>query len=383
MTTTTPTSTPNQRFVSINGKVIDCETTDAAISIFDTSILRGDGVFEVMRVVVPTKREEGPQQGLRSELPYIHSLSRHLQRLEISATAVGCPLPDFGLVRMWLEEAATAFGHFHSDGIGGGSGGYLRLIATKGEQEVTIPPSVIIMSMPLAQWPDTFTLLPLIAPWHPAGLPGWEIPIKWTSYGPNVVSANKARKAGFTDSLLLSPHRVTVRSSNDEDSNTNDKTFFNEWANVPLQEYHVLDGPNFAVAWIQERTTGGNINADGHDDDTTRNDITTLSPILYIPCSTTLGLLPSITQAWVVELAQKELGWEVQYGVFTFGQLLDTADEVIVMSTTRGVKAVTKIGDYDIVSSVRRTTGMDDKETSSLSRTIQLSLLLERDDDTV
>jgi hypothetical protein len=31
---------------------------------------------------------------------------------------------------------------------------------------------------PLAKRPATFTLLPVLAPWHPAGVVGWEMPIK-------------------------------------------------------------------------------------------------------------------------------------------------------------------------------------------------------------
>jgi len=221
-----------------------------------------------------------------------------LDRLQTSADGVGCPLPSRELLKLWLYEAAAA---------APSSCGALRLIATKGGLGImaaAVSSSVIISCSPVTVWPSEFTLLPLLAPWHPAGAPGWETPIKWTSYGPNVVSTRKAKEAGFNDALLLSSDRLPMadRSSPPE-----------------LKDCHVLDGPNFAIGWI----TGD---------------------LLCFPSCSRLGLLPSITQSLIAEsVASSGLRLQVQEGVYTLQDVL-TADGVFVMSTTRGVIPVTRIG---------------------------------------
>ena len=150
--------------------------------------------------------------------------------------------------------------------------------------------------------------MPLLAPWHPAGAPGWEIPIKWTSYGPNVVSTQKAKASGYSDALLLSRDRLTCSFDD----------------TVSLADCHVLDGPNFAIAWIS-----------------TEIDNTTT---LHMPDWEALGLLPSITQSIVADIADSQLQWTVRRGVYKLQDVFDTAREVMVMSTTRGVIPVTNIG---------------------------------------
>lgn len=82
-------------------------------------------------------------------------------------------------------------------------------------------------------WPSALRLMPLVAPWHPAGREeGWET-AKWLSYGPNVLSTSKAQRAGFDDALLLSRKPGWFGFSSD------------------LEEAYVLDGPNFAVGWFR------------------------------------------------------------------------------------------------------------------------------------
>jgi branched-subunit amino acid aminotransferase/4-amino-4-deoxychorismate lyase len=298
------------RFLSINGTVMS-RLEAATISVFDTSFHRGDGVFEVMRVL--------PSVNNRGDItPNICCLDKHMKRLQTSANAVGCPLPSEDVLMQWLEDAASTSGRKNNI-----RSGCLRLIATKGNVEYGQPPSVVISWSPLPRWPDTFTLYPVLAPWHPAGLPGWETPIKWTSYGPNVVSSKKATEAGCTDALLLSPHRV--------ERPVPPLT----WSDVDLRSFHVLDGSNFAIAFVEETRDM---------DETT----TPSMPIFHMPCNQVLGLLPSITQARLAEIAKEIKGFVVQKDVYTLGQLLEKADEVLVMSTTRGVKRVTQIGEYEI-----------------------------------
>lgn len=305
-------------FISINGKAIssDDAASVATVSIFDQSFHRGDGVFEVMKI----------SKSKTKSTASIQSLDEHMTRLLTSAKAVECPLPSLETLNKWLHDAVVGCGH---------RPGSLRLIATKGSPGV-IQPSVILNWSPLPQWPETFTLLPILAPWHPAGLPSWETPIKWTSYGPNVVSSQKAKDAGFTDALLLSPHRV--------DRPKPPKT----WKDVSLREFHVLDGPNFAIGFVQEINN---------------------QAILHLPCNETLGLLLSITQGRVATIAQEKLHMTVKRGVYTLGELLEMAVEVFVVSTTRGIKQVTEVGSHRMVvpSSKANNTSWTDKIAELLS----------------
>ena len=289
-----------QQFVSINGKVVT-DFDDAKISIWDTSFHRGDGVFEVMKLLPNEKVIHGDDDNddtssANNTARKIRSLEKHLDRLQTSANGVGCPLPSREILKQWLYQAAAAA---HS------SCGCLRLIATKGglgNKAAAVPSSVVISCSPLPVWPPTFMLLPLLAPWHPAGAKGWETPIKWTSYGPNVVSTRKAKQAGFTDALLLSSDRLPASGSSPPE----------------LKDCHVLDGPNFAIGWIADET-------------------------LHFPCGSRLGLLPSITQSLIAESVADKLQLRVQEGLYTLQDVL-RAEGVFVMSTTRGVIPVTRIG---------------------------------------
>ena len=291
----------DEQFVSINGKVVT-NFDDAKISIWDTSFHRGDGVFEVMKLLPNEKvingdddndddNSSGNNTGRK-----IRSLEKHLDRLQTSSNGVGCPLPSREILKQWLYQAAAAA---HS------SCGCLRLIATKGglgNKAAAVLSSVVISCSPLPVWPPTFTLLPLLAPWHPAGAKGWETPIKWTSYGPNVVSTRKAKHAGFTDALLLSSDRLPASGSSPPE----------------LKDCHVLDGPNFAIGWIADET-------------------------LHFPCGSRLGLLPSITQSLIADSVANKLQLRVREGLYTLQDVL-RAEGVFVMSTTRGVIPVTRIG---------------------------------------
>lgn len=279
------------RFISINGKLIE-NATAATVSVWDTSFHRGDGVFEVMRLL--------PNGQIRG-------LDLHLKRLATSANGVKCPLPEASVIQGWLQQAATAaVSSPLNQSQENGAPGCLRLIATKGGSDHNVDPSVIITWAPLPKWPESFSLKPTLAPWHCAGAPGWETPIKWTSYGPNVVSTQKAKDEGFSDALLLSSLRLANSLTPD------------------IKDCHVLDGPNFAVSWIRGST-------------------------LYIPNTDELGLLPSITQDLVRTIAQTELGLTVQRGVFALREVLE-ADEVFVCSTTRGAIPISAIGEHKFTS---------------------------------
>jgi branched-chain amino acid aminotransferase len=167
---------------------------DASVSVFDWVVVRGFGVFEVVR----------SYDGI------LFRLDRHLDRLERSAAALGIGHPDREEIGAWAASVAASEG-----------GGLVRIILTGGGRDrfETAPPRTIIMWEPLPPIPDRLALLPTVAPWHPgtdtSGFPG----VKWVSYAPNMMASDRAKAAGFSDALL-----VTVEGT-------------------------VLEGPTFTIAW--------------------------------------------------------------------------------------------------------------------------------------
>jgi len=374
-----------EHFISVNGRQIiraheddGHGTPTATISVYDTSFLRGDGVFEVMKVIF-VKEEEEQQQQQRStpddtdtrigiiHRPKVRCLERHLERLQTSAGQVQCPLPPLDVLRKWIDEAISCkHVNYHRYGPDGGAA--VRLMFTKGNSTQRIPPSTVISIFRLPEWPDSFTLCPVKAPWHPAGAWGkddWSVPIKWTSYGPNVVSTTKAKSYGYTDALLVSPHRlvpsvstIANNKSEHEHEHENENENGSSWKNsVPITEWHVLDGPNFAIGFIEyttvvgggQQSSGGTTERGGSSTTTT----TTSTPpkaekeaeaTLHLPSNEQLGLLPSITQKIVEKLARTKLNLKITKGIYKLETLLTKADELFVTSTTRGIKCVTSVG---------------------------------------
>lgn len=261
-------------FASINGEAV--EATALTVSVWDDSLQRGDGVFEVIYVPCPNK---------------LRSVNRHLDRLERSAKAIDLSLPEQSLLSKWLNAAAIARGS-------------VRLMVTRGGKapsgHISAASNVFVVWQPLPEWPSTFSLQPQPAPWHPAGRYGYEA-IKWLSYGPNRLASRTAQATGFDDALL-----VACDSS----------------PSTALEEMRVLDGPNFSIGWVSCED-------------------------LYFPCWKMNGLLQSITQTLISEHATDRLGIQVHEGTFVLHDVLE-ADEVFVMSCTRGIIPVTRIGDVQI-----------------------------------
>lgn len=161
----------------------------------------------------------------------------------------------------------------------------VRILVTRGDD--TNPGRTVVLSHPLPIVPDPFTVLPHAAPWHPAGRP-WELSgVKTLSYAPNLAASRVAAAAGFSDALLTS------------DDGT------------------VLEGPTFCIGWL----------VDDH----------------FETPSLDLGILASITRAQAIELVGG-LGVEVVEGRFRIGRL-ETATDVIAMSTVKQVTPVVRCGD--------------------------------------
>lgn len=249
--------------VIIDGVVHDAAS--AAISVFDWAFIRGFGVFEVVRV-------------------YQRSLFRlddHLDRLEKSAAALAIPAPDRTALGADMARLAAANGD-----------GQVRVILSGGGrdplQEAT--PRTVVMWEPLPFAPTRVKVLPMVAPWHPAttesGFPG----VKWTSYAPNMVATDRARRLGYDDAMLLTTDGV------------------------------VLEGPTFSFAWVHR----GRIETPSLD----------------------LGILPSITRDVVLECCAR-MRLPVDEGHYPIERVL-TAEEVLALSTVKQVVPVERVGDHAV-----------------------------------
>jgi branched-chain amino acid aminotransferase len=171
--------------------------SEAAVSVLDWGLLRGFGVFEVVRIYGTT--------------PF--RLDAHLSRLDRSAAALGVPVPGRGDLAEWIAALARTNGE-----------GHVRLVLTGGSRDhpALAPSRAVLIWEPNPEIPAEIRVIPMAARWHPAtdagGFPG----VKWTSYAPNMAATDTARRAGFDDALLI-----------DRDGT-------------------VLEGPTFTVAWTHD-----------------------------------------------------------------------------------------------------------------------------------
>ena len=175
--------------------LINGSPSEGTIPVTDSSVLRGDGCFEVLK-----------SYGGR---PF--ALDEHLDRLQRSATALGIDLPDRSSLEEWIEKTASEL-----------VDGAVRVVVTRGSSVpgLDAPPNVIVFGHPSAGGDEPGTLYPLTAPWHAAGV-SWDLAgAKVISYAPNMAASRRAQAAGFEDALLLSTDGV------------------------------ILEGPTFSVGWV-------------------------------------------------------------------------------------------------------------------------------------
>ncbi len=168
---------------------------DGLVPVTDSSVLRGDGCFEV----------------IRSYAGRPFAMDEHLDRLAKSAKALHMDLPDRQHLGLWVEQVAVSCGDCA-----------VRVVATRGSAMSggAGEPIVIVFAHPLFQDEGPETLLPVSAPWHAAGVE-WELAgAKVLSYAPNMAATRRAVAEGFGDALLTTPDGV------------------------------MLEGPTFSVAWV-------------------------------------------------------------------------------------------------------------------------------------
>ncbi len=163
--------------VWIDGEVLDADR--ARVSPFDHGLLTGDGVFETLRIY------EGRPFAAR----------RHLERLALSAGAMGLACPDHTMLRRAMGEVVAANGL---------RSGRMRITVTGGPSPLgsgrgDAGPTVIVAAGPMTEWPDATAVVTV--PWprnERAALAG----VKTISYGENVVALAYAHERGAGEAIF-------------------------------------------------------------------------------------------------------------------------------------------------------------------------------------
>lgn len=179
----------------ITGVLINGAPSDGRIPVTDSSVLRGDGCFEVLKTY--------------SGKPF--AVGEHLDRLDHSAGALGIELPSRTDLTTWIEKVAEELGD-----------GAVRVIVTRGAGVPGLddPSNVIVFGHPWERGTEPGRLYPVEAPWHAAGVE-WDLArAKITSYAPNMAASRRAKAEGFDDALLVGADGL------------------------------VLEGPTFSLAWV-------------------------------------------------------------------------------------------------------------------------------------
>lgn len=258
--------------------LIDGESGDGRLSVFDDGLLRGDGCFEA----------------IRSYAGQPFAMGEHYRRLTASAGALGIPVPAESDLGDWVAKVAAAGG----DCI-------VRVVLTRGGTVPghALPSRCIVMSHPIPPVLPGLSLLPVPAPWHPSGR-SWELSgVKTISYAPNQAATRLARQRGYDDALLVS------------DSGT------------------ILEGPTFSVAWVVD----GVLETSGLDlgilDSITRRLIIADSPMLGVEVVEgrfDLNRLEAATEAMAISTV-KQVASVAQVAAWTFdaGPVAATLNEAL------------------------------------------------------
>jgi branched-chain amino acid aminotransferase len=152
--------------VCIDGVLADA--ADAVIPVTDEGLLRGDGVFEVIRVYAGR--------------PF--ALDEHLARMTRSAAGLRLPL-DIDAVRADVGTLLAA---------GDEVEGCIRVLVTRGGRRIALVEA-------LRELPETIAVASITyAP--PRLLDG----IKSLSYGANMLATRLAKEAGADEAVLVTPH---------------------------------------------------------------------------------------------------------------------------------------------------------------------------------
>jgi branched-subunit amino acid aminotransferase/4-amino-4-deoxychorismate lyase len=152
--------------VCLDGRLV--EASAALIPVTDKGLLRGDGVFEAVR--------------LYAGVPY--ALDAHMERMERSAAGLRLPL-DTAALRADVARLIEARP---------GLDVLVRIVVTRGEHRIVLLEQLREIPPSLALEPVTYAPTRL--------LDG----IKSLSYAANMLASQLAREQGADDALLVTPH---------------------------------------------------------------------------------------------------------------------------------------------------------------------------------
>jgi branched-chain amino acid aminotransferase len=198
------TAASSGSLASLDGTITPA--SEAAIPATDEGLLRGDGVFEVIRVY------EGR--------PY--AIEQHLRRLERSAAGIRLPL-DLEAIRADAHRLLASAGT-------GPDHDLLRIVLTRGGRR-------LLLTEPLEQLPDRLRLASIT--YSPTRvLDG----IKSLSYAANMLAMRLARERGFDDALLVTPHGRVLESPTSSIFWVKDQAIL-----TPPLEDHILESITRAI----------------------------------------------------------------------------------------------------------------------------------------
>ncbi|MDH2427284.1 aminotransferase class IV [Sphaerisporangium sp. TRM90804] len=164
--------------VWVNGELLD--PAEASVSVFDHGLMVGDGVFETIKCV------DGGS----------FALTRHMDRLALSAERLGLPAPDLGAIAEGVRACLAAappwpLGRIRVTYTSGNG----PLGSDRGNQGTT---AVVIVG---AQAPFPETASVTVVPW-PRNERGALAGVKSTSYGDNAKALAYAKERGGQEAIF-------------------------------------------------------------------------------------------------------------------------------------------------------------------------------------
>jgi branched-chain amino acid aminotransferase len=154
-------------------------TEEAHVSVLDHGFTVGDGVFETLKVI--------------DGVPF--ALTRHLDRLVLSAAGVGLPAPDVLRIRQAVAavcESPTSHVMRLRITWTGGAG-------PLGSDRTAGAPTLVVVAAPATPWPVSATLA--MVPWK-INDHSPVVGFKTTSYAANVVALQRARTMGADEAVM-------------------------------------------------------------------------------------------------------------------------------------------------------------------------------------
>lgn len=153
---------------------------EARVSVYDHGILVGDGVFETIKAV-------------RGKA---FALTRHLNRLAVSAAGLGLPEPDLDAVRQGTLDVLAAAPAWELARI---RITYTSGVGPLGSDRGTAGPTAVVAVAPQAPFPATADVS--VVPW-PRNERGALTGLKTTSYGDNAKALAYAHDRGGAEAIF-------------------------------------------------------------------------------------------------------------------------------------------------------------------------------------